>query len=636
MIPTLAFFVSATFTVHLSPAGLDSNLGTSAKPIRTLKRALERVRSDRAGREAIIVMAAGDYKLSETLALTKQDSRLTVKGKGRVRILGGQPLPPGKLVEDASTLGRLSPQARISVRVLDLSSAQLNAGKLRYRGFADGKAASGLELFNDGEPMILARYPNEGEWLKVEGTINSKTFIYPGQRPSTWKSPHEAWVFGYFKFDWCDTYDKAMVLDSAKRTVELSREPDYGIDAKRRFYFFNVLEELDSPGEYFIDRVTNKLYFWPKAVTGDLVGSMLETPLVHIDNATQVQLQGLSLEAGRDGGVLITGGSDNKIQSCLIRNMGVYGVSIRDSKRSGVEGCDLTGLGGRGIELIGGNRSTLESAGLYAIDNHIWKYSRWPRTYQAAIAIEGVGAKVSHNLIEQAPHNAILLAGNDHVIEYNDIKNVCLETGDSGAIYMGHNLTMRGNQIRFNRFRDIVPTVTTEGNFTNVMSVYLDDQWSGTTIFGNVFEGKGTGIQIGGGRDNKVENNVFVGKGPAVHIDQRGKDWAKGKEAEFRKQAEELKVDRPPFSTRYPAIRNLLREDLMLATGNSFVNNIVAGDRPFWFQDGLTEKSLDYRTNVLIPTAPLKQALEQAPRGFKAIPLGKIGLATKGRPSARR
>ncbi|RYG48547.1 hypothetical protein EON79_04145, partial [bacterium] len=444
--------------------------------------------------------------------------------------------------------------------------------------------------------------------------------------------PNDPWVFGYFRFDWCDTYDRAVKLDPEKRTVELSREPDYSVEAKRRFYFFNVLEELDSPGEYFVDRRTNKLYFWPPAEGMDVVASLVEGPLVRLKGASNVQFSGLRLEAGREGGVWVEGGERNRIEGCLIRNFGTYGVSIHDSKGSGVARCDLTGLGARGIELFGGDRKTLTSGGLYAEDNHIWAYSRWPRTYQGGVNIEGVGARVANNLIEDAPHNAILMAGNDHVLELNDVRRVCLETGDSGAVYMGHNLTMRGHQIRYNRFRDIVPTINTEGAFTNVMSVYLDDQWSGTTIFGNVFEGKGTGILIGGGRDNMVENNVFVGKDPAFHIDERGKDWAKDKEKGFRDQAVELKVDQAPYATRYPRLKTLLQEDVMLATGNGFVRNIVAGKRPFWFQNQLTEKSLDYRDNVLMPDASLAAAMAKAPKGFKPIPLAKIGLKTKARP----
>ena len=91
--------------------------------------------------------------------------------------------------------------------------------------------------------MTLARWPNAGAYASTTAKINEKTFAYAGDRPKGWQTPNDPWVFGYLRLDWCDTYDRAWRLDPVAHTVELSREPDYGIEAKRRFYFFNVLEE---------------------------------------------------------------------------------------------------------------------------------------------------------------------------------------------------------------------------------------------------------------------------------------------------------------------------------------------------------------------------------------------------------
>lgn len=622
-----------TTVVYVSPKGDDRESGsTLGRPVRTLARALQ-VTKGNPSLKTQIILAPGDYPVTESLEVKRDHGPITFVGNGKAQVIGGRSVKGWKPVTASAILNRLSPEARKSVQVVSLATAGLTPGTLRSRGFHDGKAISALELFADGEPMTLSRWPNRGSYTETVESLGPKSFRYDGDRPKRWTGPNDPWVFGYLRFDWCDTYERVSDLDKEKRTVTLAREPDYGIDAKRRFYFFNILEELDSPGEYFVDRRAGKLYFWPPKGTRDTVASEVEGPLFHISNAEDVTLSGLTLEGGRDGAVLVDGGKNVRVESCTIRNMGTYGVAIHGATESGVAHCDLTGLGSRGIELFGGNRETLTPASLYAIDNHIWAYSRWPRTYQAGVAVEGVGARVANNLIEEAPHNAILLSGNDHLVELNDIRRVCLETGDSGAIYMGHNLTMRGNRIRSNRFREIVPKLTTAGAFTNVMSVYLDDQWSGTEISGNVFEGPGTGILIGGGRDNRVENNVFVGKDPAFHIDERGKDWAKDKENGFIEEARRLKVDSPPYSSRYPRLATFFNEEIMKATGNTFVRNIIAGDRPFWFQNGLTERDLEYKDNVITAKSSLSEALEKAPKGFQPIPLKQIGLTTK-RPLA--
>lgn len=623
MVSSLVILAAQGLTVYASPAGSDGNSGGAGRPVRSLARALEVARARTATR---IRLAPGDYPVTKTVEIGAADSGLTLEGGGKARILGGRRIAGWQKVTNSAIRERLAPEARDRVRWVDLAKNGLNAGELRVRGFHDGRAASALEVFQDGRPMQIARWPNAGQWAQIAEVKGEQTFAYAGDRPKRWKGPNDPWIFGYLRFDWCDVYDRAKV-DPHAGTVEVIRKPEFGLEAKRRFYFFNVLEELDTPGEYFVDRSAGRLYFWPVSdpAKAEIVASLIEGSMFHLKRASNIRLRGLRLEAGREGAVWIDRGDGNRIEDCRIRNFGTYGISIREAKDSGVVRCDLTGLGSRGIELFGGDRKTLTSGGLYAEDNHVWAYSRWPRTYQPGIAIEGVGARVSHNLIEDAPHNAILLSGNDHVLEFNDIRRVCRETGDSGAVYMGRNLTMRGNRIVHNRFRDIVPTVNTEGAFTNVMSVYLDDQWCGTTITGNVFEGKGTGILIGGGRDNAVENNVFIGKDPAFHIDQRGKGWAKDKEREFRDQALGLAIDKPPYAVRYPRLATLLTEDFMLATGNTFTGNVVVGRRPYWFQDGLTQDSVGADRNVLLDSGSLEAALK---RVSPPISLAKIGLKT--------
>ena len=112
-------------------------------------------------------------------------------------------------------------------------------------------------------------------------------------------------------------------------------------------------------------------------------------------------------------------------------------------------------------------------------------------------------------------------SGNDHLIELNEIHSVCCESNDAGAIYAGRNWTMRGTVIRYNYFHHI-------SGFENrgCVGVYLDDQFSGTEIFGNLFYKVATAAMIGGGRDCSIVNNVFVDCVPSIHLDARGLVWA--------------------------------------------------------------------------------------------------------------
>ena len=75
------------------------------------------------------------------------------------------------------------------------------------------------------------------------------------------------------------------------------------------------------------------------------------------------------------------------------------------------------------------------------------------------------------------------------------------------------------------RFRNIRNTEGWALGWPSVQAVYLDDQLSGTVIADNLFENCMTGVVLGGGRDNVVMFNRFVGNDLAVHLDNRGMNW---------------------------------------------------------------------------------------------------------------
>jgi hypothetical protein len=71
-------------------------------------------------------------------------------------------------------------------------------------------------------------------------------------------------MHGYWTWDWADSYERIRKLDTAAHTIE-TWEPHgvYGYKEKQRYCYLNILEELDEPGEWYLDRRANNLYFWP-------------------------------------------------------------------------------------------------------------------------------------------------------------------------------------------------------------------------------------------------------------------------------------------------------------------------------------------------------------------------------------
>ena len=476
-------------------------------------------------------------------------------------------------------------------------------------------------------------------------------FIYSDERPRRWKDTRDLWVHGYWSWDWANSYERVASIDLDQRLVKTAPPyGQYGFRKGQRFYFLNVLEELDQPGEWFLDRQSGILYFWPPKpiASAETLLSLLDQPLLRLTDVAHVTFRGLTLEATRGNAVEIHGGASNRIAGCLIRNIGDYGVKISGGTGHGVTGCDLFDTGDGGVELIGGDRKTLTPSGHWVENCHFQRQGRWTKCYVPAVHILGVGQRASHNLIHDHPHCAILFNGNDHLIEFNDIHHIALETGDVGAIYTGRDYTYRGNRIRHNFIHH------TGGVGMGSMGVYMDDCVSGTEVFGNIFYKVHWAMFIGGGRDHRVENNLFVNCEPAVRMDGRGLDkspvWRNMVNDYMRQRLAEM----PPalYRDRYPALKTLdayygppggptIRGENFKGVppeDNSVTRNVCVGK---WLEAAWNSKpDLIQLENNFIGDDPgflvqeknivldfrLKADSPALKRGFRAIPVEEIGL----------
>lgn len=555
---------------------------------------------------AIIRLDPGIYPITSTLELGAADSGkpgapvIWQAASGEPVILnGGHVVSRFAPVTDSVVAARLPAGIRDRVVVLDLAAEGVrDFGRIAQRG------NPGLELFHRGTRMPLARYPNEG-WLLIadvpqtgarrfiEGLAREKRyegvpagrhygrFTYDGDRPATWARTGEIYVHGYWTFDWSDSFQPVQSIDLQTREITLA-EPHhhYGYTRNQRYRFLNVPEELDQPGEWFFDRPAGRVYFLPPAglQPGDLSVSVLETPLLHLNGAAHVEITGLTFEAGRGTGVLVTGGEHVTLAGCTLRNLGGEAVTIDGGLAHTVQSCDLHDLANGAMHVTGGDRATLTPSGHRVLNNHIHHFSQWLRTGQYGVLIDGVGNLVAQNLIHDAPFEAMYLRGNDHVVEFNEVHRVCQETGDAGGIHTGRDYTWQGNVIRYNYWHDLKGP-----GLHGVTAVYLDDFSSGFTIHGNIFYRAGRGVQVGGGRDNTVTNNLFIECTPSAHLDARGLGWASNYfNGEFPWLFDKFKErggDRPPYSDRYPKLRTLLQDEPPVPKGNVFARNVSWGGR---------------------------------------------------------
>lgn len=650
--------------IHVAPNGNDAHTGAESKPFATLARARDEIRSIKksSGLPAggiTVTLHGGLYELSQTLELSAEDSGTDAapivyraRPGHEVRISGGRRVKDWTLVTDQAVLNRLDAAARGKIVQADLRAIGIRDLGEMGGGFGL-RGGPGLELLFNDEPMTLSRYPNDGfiKIASVEGATKFKkgnseccvegAFTYEGDRPGRWANEKDGWVLGYWLHDWAEQRQRIESIDPASKRMTLVKpHHHYGYRKGRWFYGFNLLCEIDRPGEWYLDREAGILYFWPPSPIekGQATVSVLNN-LVNLSKAKYVTLRGLTLEAARGNAIQIEGAVSVQVAACTLRNIGSWAVRV-SGFNSGVVGCDIYGTGDGGISLSGGDRQKLTTAGLYAENNHIHHWSRSNRMNRQGISISGVGNRAAHNLLHDSPHGAITFHGNDHILEFNEIHRVCQESNDAGAIYAGRNWTARGTVIRHNYLHHIRGF---EGR--GCIGIYLDDMYCGTSIFGNVFYDVTRAAYIGGGRDNSFENNLFVDCKPAVHVDSRGLGWAHEWSDDWLKEIREkgtisgIRFNQSPYRDRYPSLATILENEPAAPVGSFIARNIQIGGK--W--DEVDQKARPYVTfkdnQLNAPRHFSKAEIEnfQLPNdspayklGFQRIPMDKFGLINDG------
>ena len=550
--------------LYIAPDGSDDNDGSFAHPLATIEKAQELVRAtDKTGKDGIVVaLKAGEYPIRH-IEFTAEDGGTAgcpvvwrAYGDGEVILNGGLTLTAADFtaVTDEEMRSRLADEAKDSVVCADLTKHGLTAadwGRLmpmgthtadNYDDYIPGPPA--CELFFNGKQMTLARYPNDSN-LKVveivqqgyglesaesnhaqdptwETMRNPQTTIFSvdkntADRINAYASLDDVWIWEALIHEFSQSTVPLKTFDYENRTIEQKYVSRYGAVAGSSYRIFNVPEELDMPGEWYLDRQTGMLYLYPD---GDLQSAQISLTvsaedLLTVTDAGHLRFDGLTLRGSRGSGVVIRG-SDITVSDCRVSEVSGVGVSI-DGCRDTVIGCEISATGSSGVKVDGGDRPTLTS-GENRVENNLVRGAGFLESGHG-ITIGGVGAVCAYNEVCDSPAAGIAYWGNDITVEYNVIHDVELYTDDGAAIYTGRRWDCGGGVVRYNAMYDLGDEEHTPNG------IYFDDGVAGQTAYGNLIVGaKGNGILIGGGRDHNVYNNIFVNCATPICYDDRSRE----------------------------------------------------------------------------------------------------------------
>ncbi len=678
-ISLLFFFPTVLYgqIIHVSKDGKDTNIGTAAHPVASLEKARQMIR-ERKSYYTSVWIHQGTYDLSRTFSFGPEDGGTTknpiiwqaAPGE-KVSITGALTVEGRKIqkVTNDAILNRLPKEARTHVYQIDLFKEGIkDFGTFQQYGHGLPVVPAPLELLFNEAPMTLARYPNQGA-LKIGKVIDKGSvprtgdksnrgaqFQYTNDRHKRWVGLTDVWIQGTLNYGFADDCNPVASIDSVRGLVTLAKPHLYGVASGRDFQEYvalNILEELDEAGEWYLDRRTGLLYFWPPA---NLIGAriqltMLEDPIIAFEGIQHLQFKNITIEAGRGIGIYIEKSAYILIAGCTVRNLGTSGIfmgqgaissdansSIDDYSGTpqsrqigsyqnqmyanttwnrqaghhiGILSCDVYNTGSGGICLSGGDKKTLQAGNNYVENCKIFNYTRRNKFTWAGIRVDGCGNTVRHNEISQSDWHGIFVMGNDHVFEYNYIHDVTLNSDDTSPWYIGRNPSDRGNIVRFNFFDRC-------GNRNRMnMGIYCDDSSGDVFVFGNVFNDMRTehGVLFSNtGWHLVMKNNIIIN--PMSHTAVNSAHyytWAAGiakdmfgEKGLIRKRLEkEIDFRSSPYAERYPSLLPYLdvivenkEWEGMRSRGNIVEQNLIVGgpEEPVKLMGGMYAQT-DVRNN---------------------------------------
>jgi hypothetical protein len=577
---------------YVSNSGRDSNPGTKSAPFATLARAQQALRSRKkaASGPAVVEIRQGRYALDRTLEFSPEDS-------------GSEASP---------IVFAASPGERVTVsgsRFLDC----------RWKPFRDGILMCDLpavkrgelrfsQLFVNGERQTLARFPNRDDSKPGQSGYVHPLARIPDDRPSPmpgenddmtfsgdaprgilfdpatftskrWARPDEAVIHIFHGWEWGNLQWRLKTIEPDARAIWFGEggfqmgakwfEDPAKIEKESRFFIENVFEELDAPGEWYLDIRTGTLYVLPEAGV-DLSGARVEAPVVQQlfrfvgtqdSPVRHVAIEGLHLTQTastflesydvpslsdwaihRGGAVFLEGTRDCAVRNCWFDAVGGNGVFINNFNRNAVvTGCKFTETGDSAVCLVGtlGATNGTRRAFPYecAVSNNlIHDCGVFGKQIAGVYISRAKRIKAAHNTIYNLPRAGICIGDGTwggHVIEFNHIYDAVRETGDHGPFnawgrerfwsltqsHSGYSIprSLEAGNVKI----DAMEPVILRNNFFEDDSGWgldMDDGSSHYEIYNNIT--KGISIKLREGAYRNVYNNIWVDSNvaPNFHV----------------------------------------------------------------------------------------------------------------------
>ena len=494
---TLAFLslpaVCAPPTWYVSPKGNDAwsgalpepNADRTDGPKATLVAARDTSRSKR-GEVRRIVLAEGRYFLDKSLDLSPADSKLTIEGAGmgKTIVYGGRRLTGWQKAEGpfwSAELGEDWPDW--SFRVLVVDDAIQERARFPETGYLEHETKFGVRWMSTAG----------GGWERKPTLEERTTMQYKaGDLPDDLRAENA-------EITVCHMWDESTVplgkIEPASRTLTLAQPSHHPPGAFRvqRYVVWNTKEGMKRPGQWYLDKVERKVYYWP-AEGMDMTQALVVAPtmesLIRVagkpgkaeTHVTDVVVRDLTLSVSEapmrpagfgasqwPGAVRLTYADRCMLERVEVSQAGGWGIQEWAGKQFVAKDCRFHHLGGGGVRF--GSGACIEGNQIHDIG----------LVSASSIGIMGGGKNsvIRRNVIHDTPYSGMCVGGTETLIEENLIYRCMLVHHDGAAIYMGGG---KRCVIRRNLARDMVQI----GKGYGVSAYYLDEKCQECVVAENV------------------------------------------------------------------------------------------------------------------------------------------------------
>jgi len=541
----------AAAAIHIAPIGNDTHPGTAEQPVATPQAASKLVRAMIAAgltEPVEVIFAGGAYQIAATLELRPEDSGtaafpVTWKAAqgATVTLSGGKPVK-GKWVRGDK-----------GVWQTDLSGIGLGPKQWNFR-----------QLFVNGVRATRARFPNQGEpnpFLFATRGGFDHVIIEPSLIKRNWGSAADAQINVVPQSRFFNQWNTVTKVNTSSGRIDIADSERHRlIDKGSWFWIEGVREELDEPGEWFLDPANGKLSYMPQPGvdpnTLDIVAPYLNRIIDlkgDVNKGTHVQhvrFDGLQfrytnstighIEARvhTDTVLMFENTLDCSVSNCRFENIGGYALWLHlDSQRNGFDRNTVSDSGGGGVLLTGSRFAYMDDSKIYTpgeaaakvapILNRITRNSVEHcgklRYYGGGVHLDSrpfsltmaPGNYIAHNHFNDLSRNGFFAFRNQggNVVEYNHIHNAMQTTIDGGCIHFATMNTLNApNFVLNNWLYDIwghnqQPNGKPNRKLAN--GVFLDWDTSNTIVKDNwIYNSVGGSVKvIFGGNQNVVNEN---------------------------------------------------------------------------------------------------------------------------------